>query len=495
METLLNAINFTDFFMLETGYEVGIDALGKFAQAVIEGIGIVGLGIIVFALVLKAIVLPFDIYQRVKMRKQTLIMREMKPELEKLQKQYANDKTMYNQKMMELYKKNGYSMLGACLPMIISMVILIIAFQGFRSYSDQANLKMYVEMSEVYNRAVAEYVVDGKDYYLSDNPDDAEKELVFNRADWENDTHTEDGIVYTVYSVTLKEEDGTEKQVPRMRVESTDAMKCVYYEYDLLNNQAGNRNYKIDKDKLFQIDGAEEQIRENMQSQDVSEDVACRNYLIKPGGLAVKHWYEEEMGNKPAGFLWIKNVWQSDVTFRQPIQNWDGFSGTFGNFNVTYTEGSKAGTEAAFSVVWDSGKYNALISEIGEHTGDYNGYYILVILSIGLMVLSQFISMRSNKESNKYQTVDGSGAKTQKIMMVMLPLIYAVFAFMYSAAFSLYMVMSSFISILVTLLSNLIIGKIFRKKEEAAIVEKRTRTLPWMNQDQKKGKKDKKSRK
>ena len=59
----------------------------------------------------------------------------MKEDLDKLQKQYANDKTMYSQKMMELYKKNGYNVFGACLPMIISFAVIIIAFQGFNAYS------------------------------------------------------------------------------------------------------------------------------------------------------------------------------------------------------------------------------------------------------------------------------------------------------------------------------------------------------------------------
>ena len=87
------------------GYRIGLDWLGKFAQAIIEGVGSIGFGIIVFTLVLKAITLPFDIYQRVKMRKQNLVMKQMQPELEKLQKQYANDKNMYNQKMMELFPR------------------------------------------------------------------------------------------------------------------------------------------------------------------------------------------------------------------------------------------------------------------------------------------------------------------------------------------------------------------------------------------------------
>ena len=65
------------------------------------------------------------------MRKQSLKMEKMRPQLEKLQKQYANDQNTYNAKMMEMYKKNGYSMLGACLPMIVTLVIFMIVLGAF----------------------------------------------------------------------------------------------------------------------------------------------------------------------------------------------------------------------------------------------------------------------------------------------------------------------------------------------------------------------------
>ena len=131
MQSFMTLLSSVSVSMLQDGYRIGLDWLGRFVQTIIESVGIIGVGIICFTLILKAITLPFDIYQRVKTRKQTLIMRGMKDDLDKLQKQYANDKTMYNQKMMELYKKNGYSMFGACLPMIISFAVIIIAFQGF----------------------------------------------------------------------------------------------------------------------------------------------------------------------------------------------------------------------------------------------------------------------------------------------------------------------------------------------------------------------------
>ena len=168
-----------DFTMLTQGFQIGLDWLGQFAKIIIESVGsgpnMIGLGVIVFTLVLKAITLPFDIYQRVKMRKQTLIMRNMQDDLEKLQKQYANDKNQYSQKMMELYKKNGYSMFGACLPMIVSLVILIVAFQGFNAYSQYANLSTYEKMTSAYNSAILEYGVDGCDYQIINSRDEQGK--------------------------------------------------------------------------------------------------------------------------------------------------------------------------------------------------------------------------------------------------------------------------------------------------------------------------------
>ena len=162
--TLLNSVGIS---LLQEGYQIGLDWLGQFVRAIIESVGIIGVGIICFTLILKAITLPFDVYQRVKTRKQTLIMRGMREDLDKLQQQYANDKTMYNQKMMELYKKNGYSMFGACLPMIISFVVIIVAFQGFNAYSRYANLNFFVEMSGDYNAAILANGEQGIDYLLA----------------------------------------------------------------------------------------------------------------------------------------------------------------------------------------------------------------------------------------------------------------------------------------------------------------------------------------
>ena len=506
--------------VLEYGYQIGLNWLGKFAQAIIEGIGIIGLGIVVFTIVLKAITLPFDIYQRVSMRKQNLVRKEMQPELEKLQKQYANDKTTYNQKMMELYKKNGYSMLGACLPMIFSLIILIVAFQGFRTYSQYANLAMYEKMSQAYSEEIIKYAPlskdfgDGRTYFVligegeTENLQEGKIGWVDNRTIKGSEVGLTDDITYRLF---VSENEGN--QYKNVEVTSSDSDKFISYQY-WIEEDTIRFSYSIDTEKfqsyleahggeLFDGTSAEaaeeekltkqqvyDQIREGAVAEGVEnpDDISASRYIVRIGATAAANWYRD--GND-SGFLWVKNVWYPDVSYNHPIQSYDKFKDQL-NTKVTLRDGTKG---VSLTTVLGRSEYEDLTSQLTKEQRQANGYFILIILSIGFMVLSQWISMRSSKESNKYQTVNGQGAKTQKMMLVIMPLIYAIFAFMYSAAFSIYMTMSSVISLLTTLLANLVIGRIFKKKEETKAVERVTRKYAWQMTEKEKRAKEKEAKK
>ena len=97
---LLQSNIITLFF---NGDSVSMNWIAKLINGLINAIGIVGVGVVVFTLILKLITLPLDVYSKASMRKNSLKMEKMRPQLEKLQKQYANDQQMYNAKMMELY--------------------------------------------------------------------------------------------------------------------------------------------------------------------------------------------------------------------------------------------------------------------------------------------------------------------------------------------------------------------------------------------------------
>ena len=485
MTSLLNAAS-AAFPMLEQGFYIDLNWLGQFVRIIVEGVGVVGVGIIVFTLILKAITTPFDVYQRVKMRKQNLIMQQLQPELEKLQKQYANDKKMYQMKMMELQKKNGYSILGACLPMIISLVILIVAVTAFQTYSQYANLALYEKMAVAYNDAVKVYTVDGKDYHLAREGQEAD-DLTISLADFasprteqsERDGATEE-ITYTVYR------DG---EINRMRVESSRETAFLYYTYSLDADEV-RREYYVDLDKSYTLNEGKTEITAKVKDgiaalMEGGQELpaAAVNYFKQFGSVASRDWFRAN----PPKFLWIKNVWYPDVSYKHPVQSYSDFKSSFSS--GIYPSPAKGGR--SIGEVISEEQYNSLTALLTEEKDEANGYFILIILTIGLMVLSQFLMMRSQKAMNQYQTVDGQGARTQKVMMIVMPLIYAITGFLWTAAFSIYIAVSSLIGIVVTLLSNLVIGHAFRKKEEEAIKNRYTRSAPWKETDGKKKKKDK----
>ena len=258
-----------------------------------------------------------------------------------------------------------------------------------------------------------------------------------------------------------------------MQVTPLDEEKYMMYRYNLQVTDVV-REYSIDEARFLGSDAVDDETKAAVNGAATAEErnTLIRNYVKNIGAQAAKTWYDAN----DAGFLWIKNVWYPDVSYNHPVPDYSTFTSSFGNVEVTMENGERR----ALSNVLNEDNYNDLTAALSEEKEQPNGYFILIFLSIALMVVSQLVMMKSSKETNQYQTVDGQGARTQKIMLVVMPLIYAIFAFMYSAAFSIHMTISSFVSLCVTLLSNLIMGRIFNKKEEARVVEENTRKPAWL---------------
>ena len=77
--------------------------------------------IFVFTLLVRLLVFPLSI----KNQKSTMERARLAPRLERLQKKYANDKQKLQQKTQDLYQKEGVSMTGGCLPMLVQMLVLM----------------------------------------------------------------------------------------------------------------------------------------------------------------------------------------------------------------------------------------------------------------------------------------------------------------------------------------------------------------------------------
>lgn len=436
-------------YSISTIPSIPLNWIGQLIRILIEGIGIVGVGIIVFTLILKCIVLPLDIFSRIKGKKQALIMERMRPQMEKLQQQYANDKSMYNQKVVELQKKSGYSMLGSCLPMIVSLIIFIIVFQAFSAYSQYANLESYNDLVNAYNGVVTSYIID------EDNPD-------------------------SYGFLTPIDEDGNpiadiEEQKPYdYAVDFTKFVEHYNHESDKSLDEQGVFTQLVEDYKKAHADYSSAFGADAANSTDAAgnlTDTACairvslvNFYLEEPAALAARDYYMEHNNS----FLWVRNLWYPDSTLNKEIPS-------FANFKRTV---SSAGISDDYAV-----SYEKVTSALGDRMSAPNGYFILIILSIGFMLLQQFISMRANKAVNDLSTVDGSAARTNKMMLILMPIIYGIFAFMYSAAFSIYMITSTVFGMATMLIINKLVDVWFKKKEAAGVLDE------YLNKKSKKEKK------
>lgn len=435
----------------------------------------VALGVILFTVILKLITLPFDYISRASMRKNSIKMEEMRPELEKLQKQYADNKDLYNQKMMALYKKNGYSMFGACLPTILTLVIFIVAINAFTDYSKFQNKTYFYNMSLSYNE-VAYSGLETDDTYIYFK--DGEKFLVVNEDQiLENGpsgtitTQTGHEIIYDYVEQTIENaKQGT------ITLYTTNGF--IEYKNTCSINDDNTKNWKNE-------DRAEYLVRQgsidnqSTLSLDLSKVKSDKNNNLTVGGKSYNdiltarlsdtdtnnddyteaHFLKEIMQEKSAStfrsekqrFLWVENIWATDSPMAHPIEsNWQTFKNTHG-YN-----GNDIGED----------RYKDLIGKLEVEKTQPNGYFILIVLTAGISLVMQLVTSKAQKAQMELQTVDGQGAQTQKIMKWMMPIMMAIFAFMYTAAFSLYIITSSVISIGTTYGINFIVD-LKMKKEKA----------------------------
>lgn len=379
---------------------VDLNFIGDIIKWLIEGVGITAIGIIIFTLILKTIVLPLDVFSKYKTKKQSLIMERMRPQMEKLQKQYANDKNMYNQKVMELYKKNGYGMLGICIPTVISLVIFMVVFTQFSSYSQYANVELYRGMVNAYNEAVSVYVEsdDNADGFLIPQEVDGETYYKVNFDKFESyyNAHPEEGVTYEKLTENCETENDYFIVIEDYMAESAREAAAVYY-------------------------------RENNQ-----------------------------------GFLWVGNIWYPDSPLNKEVPSFSSFVKSLNRItNLSNFEDS----------------YNEVTAHLQTEKSAVNGYFVLIVLAIGMMFLSQFVSMRMQKSMNELGSVDGSAKRTNKMMLIMMPIIYGIFSFFYSAGFSIYMIVNTLYSFLTTVIVNRVLDVRFRKAEARQEEEKYSRRL------------------
>ena len=110
-------------------------------------VGSWGWSMVVFTIMIRLVLTPLDIKSRVSMRKTT----KLQPQMQALQKKYANDKEKLNQKTAELYKKEHVNPLSSCLPLLLTWPILIAVFGAMRM---AANKELLIQLGQILNNEI-----------------------------------------------------------------------------------------------------------------------------------------------------------------------------------------------------------------------------------------------------------------------------------------------------------------------------------------------------
>ncbi len=434
---------------IEIAYKPSVSGLTKLITDLITSFSSVAVGIIVFTLLLKLVTLVFDYYSRSSMRKSSLKMKQMRPELERLQEQYKDNKELYSQKVMSLYKKEGYSVFGSCLPTIITLVIFIIVLNAFSAYSTFQQEENLYNMAVSYNQVLIDGVVVDNDCIKVVKSDKSQNfELSLDAEKIYNAYETEGFI-------TVNE--GTANQsvlnITKNGNAYTVTSETGYIDLKFSITVDGDTYTLTKDDSLFSVNV------ENLKNSDLKVNgktytESYAEYNTTTATEFVKAVQSKASAdtffNELQSFLWVKNIWKTDAVY--------AFSGCANIVKISpMIDNNK--------VLKNENDYNLITEDLKDFANEPNGYYILILLTIGSMLLSQFISMRGQKDQLELQTVDGQGAQTQKTMMWMMPLMMAFFAFIYSAAFSIYIIISTLIGTITTIVINKIVDVQFAKKE------------------------------
>ena len=389
--------------------------------------------VIVFTVSLRLVLLPLDFFQKKVSYDNKKKTEAMEPYMEKLRKQYGNDRMAMSQKQRELQKKFKVNMLGPCLPALISMVIFITLFGGFRKIAD---FEIYTAYNETKNAYVSSYTLDTEDKFneLDKYYEDAleKNEITQNRT-----------LDFTEFSAYL----AANKDSNMFSIDNVNLVETLKEENDPTNTLYENNNNIYDA-----------------LLKSMAQDSAVTQYGKQAEGM---------------DFLWIKNMWRPDVVWGM---NGCGFSVinpvvptvTLYKNSLTsdYMKEYKADTsvDAQYGLVMQ--KVISTYNNNDRGKPVYNGYYILAVIIIGLSFLSTKFNAAGSVAAAPQEAMGGAGGQSampsMKMMKFLMPAMMAIFAISSNSAFALYMVASSATALLSTFLCTFAIKKYDKYKTAKA---------------------------
>lgn len=124
--------------------------ISQMLMGIFQWLGNYGWTIILFTLILRVLTLPLDFWQKFTMKKNSKIMGEISPIMQKIDKAYGDNAQAANAEKQKLMKKYKYNPMASCLPTLVTMVVFIVMFQGLNNCSSTLNIQVYQKIQQEY---------------------------------------------------------------------------------------------------------------------------------------------------------------------------------------------------------------------------------------------------------------------------------------------------------------------------------------------------------
>ncbi len=210
---------------------------------------------------------------------------------------------------------------------------------------------------------------------------------------------------------------------------------------------------------------------ETVYNQTYTETQGTEEEKIISANSAVKIKYDEIKDS----WLWIENVWVSETPWTNSIPDFNSYLSMIGNKVEIIEEGEPVLKN--FSELTEDqqeeikANYEKVMNPLRESVNRVNGYLILPILAIGTSLLAQFLMQYRVSKKNKSE--NAVAQPTNKVLLIVLPLIMGLFTLFYNSVFAIYIITGQIISIITAPIIDLIIDKVearAEKKKEAKVV-------------------------
>jgi len=445
-----------------------------------------GLRVVVFTIALKLLLSPLDIMQRIRMKKNQVIIEGLKPEIEKLEKQFGANPRVLQAKKQELNKKNGVKMMAGCLPMLLTMVISIwVLMGGLQPISQYQNMIQYLHLYDAFTVAERDATIrlalDEEPFFSNSTEFGADED---NRRFFTFYGLDSDGNVTELVGDDILEASAA-GTIDRVVLRNHEAFRYAgETEADDLENSFPRRN---------QFDAAMQRMVTAYAQEAVFVRYFGYSYDNNGNRVYAYHYNEEGVRVRTGGvresFLWVRNIWESDVPWAVPIRDSTDFLGAIGRFHdpdnlgLNYTNAPRAMTQEEFENYFEHqviGSYSRVMGYLYRHESNTrNGLLLLPIFSIIVMVGSQILMRKLQKKSGQggggMPGMPGMGGMMGggggKIMAYAMPIVFGLFSLGFTAAFAIYMVVNSMITIVITLAAQGIMKLVDKRKAKEEVTE------------------------